>query len=66
MSEFLLFDVTQDAQCSKCKLLPVCMGGCPKRRTEGRVDCPVKKYNLNSYMNYLPKILVEKNLKSLQ
>ncbi|WCF06547.1 SPASM domain-containing protein [Paenibacillus thiaminolyticus] len=30
--DYLTYDPTLDEQCNKCKLLPVCMGGCPKSR----------------------------------
>ncbi|MGW7573062.1 SPASM domain-containing protein [Streptomyces sp. NPDC054765] len=33
-------------QCSKCWLLPVCGGHCPKRWSDGEIACPSMKANL--------------------
>lgn len=36
--DYMLFDPTLDKRCSKCKVLPVCMGGgCPLRRSRDKV-----------------------------
>lgn len=35
-----------DYQCSTCKMLPVCGGGCPKSWKEGLVACPSNKFNV--------------------
>jgi uncharacterized protein len=43
--------------CSKCKMLPVCGGSCPKQWHEGRPACPSFKFNMEdrialTYMQY--------------
>lgn len=52
---YMLFDPTQDPKCSKCKVLPICMGGCPYYRVHGRVQdqCSVYKSSLESYIAYV-------------
>lgn len=44
-------DPFDDEDCCKCKLLPVCMGGCPKtraiHRAAGRKVCPPLKYSFD-------------------
>lgn len=35
-----------DSKCKKCKILPLCMGVCPKQSEEGTVVCPSIKYNI--------------------
>ena len=41
--DYMLFDPTLDNGCSQCKLLPVCMGGCSRRRHAGEETCDVYK-----------------------
>lgn len=36
--------------CGKCKVLPVCGGGCPKAWKEGHIPCPDFKYNLKDVL----------------
>lgn len=50
---YMLFDPTEDIQCSKCKYLPLCLGGCPKSRFNGVHDCTEKKHYINAYMQYM-------------
>lgn len=47
--DYLLFDPTMDEKCSKCRILPVCMGGgCPsKRRRDKRQDCEIQLNEFN-------------------
>lgn len=49
---YLLHDPTSDPICSKCKTLPICMGGCPYYRMAGRKDeqCSQYKYALDEYL----------------
>lgn len=56
---YMLYDPTKDEQCGKCKLLPVCMGGCPYRRTQGDVDnCSIYKTLIKEYINYFTHMLL--------
>lgn len=34
-------------ECTECKMLPVCLGSCPKAWKENNMPCPSFKYNLN-------------------
>lgn len=49
--EYALYDPTMDQQCKECNILPICMGGCPRRRIDN-IDnrCSVYKYALESYL----------------
>lgn len=39
-------------ECMECKILPICMGGCIKKRViEHRKSCSPIKYNLDDYVN---------------
>lgn len=56
--DYMLFDPTISEMCSKCKLLPVCMGGCPFRRLANIEDkCSIYKYMLENYLKYISKEL---------
>lgn len=57
-NKFLLYDPTVDPRCSDCKLLPVCMGGCPYRRIHGGETCTEKKYVIEEYILSCVKYLV--------
>ena len=49
--KYILYDSTQDNECMNCKMLPICMGGCPRRRIDGKVDrCSSYKYVLKEYL----------------
>ena len=48
---YILFDPTVDNMCSKCNLLPVCMGGCPYKRLNNEGDkCSVYMFVLEDYL----------------
>lgn len=45
----------EDDECKKCKMLPICIGGCPDlaRKSEGNKPvCDVIKYNLNQVIDF--------------
>ena len=45
------FDPTQHPKCSDCKVLTLCMGGCPKHRLlHNEPQCGVFKFNLKDYI----------------
>ncbi|TCO64231.1 radical SAM protein [Caldanaerobacter subterraneus] len=59
--EYLLYDPTMDEMCTDCKLLPICMGGCPRRRIERMTErCGDYKYVLEEYLKDIAKELLEK------
>lgn len=47
---YMLFDATTDEKCSKCKFLPICMGGCPFFRIRNLNSCDYRKYNFENYI----------------
>lgn len=56
LSTYLLYDPTVDNECNECKVLPVCMGGCPRRRRDKVVDrCSEYKYTLDKYLKNLAR-----------
>lgn len=46
----LSYNPVFDTECRACKLLPICGGGCPKLRAEGRPQCHPLKGNLEEYL----------------
>lgn len=62
---FLLYDPTLDEECRDCRYLPICMGGCPKRRLEKDAErCTHFKYGLEKYLSFTAeRILNERNQK---
>ncbi len=44
---YIMNDPTQDKSCCECKILPICMGGCPFTRKSNKYNCNEYKYNLN-------------------
>lgn len=54
--EYSLYDSTQDEECKNCKLLPICMGGCPRRRLDGMAErCSSYKYTLEKELEKVVK-----------
>ena len=54
----LLYDATEDPECRDCRLLPICMGGCPNARKQNPANrCSMMKHGLDSYMRVIPEIL---------
>ena len=53
---YMLYDPTKDKKCTACKLLPICMGGCPRKRilNEGE-RCIIEKYNFENYLKSVAK-----------
>lgn len=43
---YMLYDPTQNSQCRDCKVLPLCMGGCPSKRLSNSEGCSQYKYIL--------------------
>lgn len=59
INSYLEFDPTIDEKCSACKVLPICMGGCPNSRLKGQMACAEKKYNLQEYIIEYTKTFTE-------
>lgn len=49
---FLLSDVTKEQKCSKCKYLPLCMGGCPNEHLHHGECCTTYQYTLDKYIKH--------------
>lgn len=63
MNEILYIknDPTHDTKCSKCKFLPICLGGCPHDQRTGKAGrCLRYKYLHKLYMEDIAKIMNEK------
>ena len=62
--EYMLHDPTVNSKCSKCNMLPVCMGGCPFRRLERDDDkCSTYKYVLDGFLDVIArKLKLKKDL----
>jgi uncharacterized protein len=62
--EYVMYDPTSDLECSTCKCLPICMGGCPNKRMLNKSSCTEKKYSLERYLQeYTNYILQQRNKK---
>lgn len=60
-NDYLLHDPTTDPICSKCRILPVCMGGCPYHRLAGRQDerCSQYKFALENYLRFAASRIIK-------
>jgi len=64
---YILYDPTLDPLCKDCKLLPICMGGCPRRRIDKRVDrCVPYKYVLEEYIQNVAEDIIKRKQYGLQ
>ncbi|MGV8155254.1 MAG: radical SAM protein, partial [Alkaliphilus sp.] len=36
---YVMYDPTEDEMCKECKMLPICLGGCPIKRLQNRERC---------------------------
>ena len=59
--EYMLYDATKDLECSNCNILPICMGGCPRRRVEKENRCSDFKYNIEKKLQWMAKKLEYKS-----
>ncbi len=54
VNSWLLYDQYADKDCISCKLLPICMGGCPYQRIRvGRKKCRPIKFNYDGMLDLL-------------
>lgn len=60
--DYLMYDPTNDEQCTKCSYLPICMGGCPRARLDKNRDrCSTYKYMLDDYLKeYAASLYIER------
>jgi len=52
---YMMQDPTTNNGCSTCDVLPICMGGCPKRKLDGETDCSTYKYVLEGFLQNISK-----------
>lgn len=58
LCSYMLYDATEDDECSKCKYLPICMGGCPfLRLTQSSLRCSQMRHSLAAFMDVIPSLL---------
>lgn len=51
LEDYLLYDFTSDSECIECKFLPMCLGGCPRKRLDKICDrCSEYKYTIEQYL----------------
>lgn len=60
MSEYTMYDPTEDSHCMECKILPLCMGGCPRSRIEKKPVCDQYRYSIQEYMEAYGRELLRK------
>jgi uncharacterized protein len=67
--DYMMFDPTVALGCSDCKLLPVCMGGCPLRRVNGAGEsnekCAAYKFIFSDYLEIIATMLKKQKHKEL-
>lgn len=44
------FDPMNNTDCSDCKMLPICLGGCPRNALDGERRCEYRKYAMHEYL----------------
>ncbi|MGX4601777.1 SPASM domain-containing protein [Faecalimicrobium sp. JNUCC 81] len=55
--KWVTYDPIVNKKCEECKMLPVCMGGCPHNVINGKnVKCDSRKYNLRNKLEMLANI----------
>ena len=50
ISEYSSCDFLDDPACKDCKLLPVCLGGCPHMRMERKPNCHQLRFSMKDYL----------------
>ncbi|AAD36396.1 radical SAM protein [Thermotoga maritima MSB8] len=61
------FDAFESEECMRCKLLPVCMGGCRSARFDGKTGCPEEKKDPEKFAREWYRIkLLERQVEKLE
>lgn len=50
LCQYMRFNPLKNKECSECKMLPFCMGGCPHNRADGQATCENRRYTLKEYI----------------
>lgn len=62
--DYALYDPTQDSACKECKLLPICVGGCPRRRIDAKTErCSNYRYTLENILKKAANELIAEKRK---
>ncbi|QOR35742.1 radical SAM protein [Clostridium sp. 'deep sea'] len=60
-NKYMLHMPVDDEVCSECKLLPICMGGCPYHKiSKNDKKCSEYKYSLEEYLKDTAKYIIKK------
>lgn len=65
VEKYSSFDPILYEECKVCKLLPICIGGCPHSRMEGRRTCEERKFCIQEYLVECTKDLLERKHKQI-
>lgn len=57
---YMTVDATLNEECSKCKYLPICMGGCPIKFGE-KDNCVHFRYHLDRYLKRAADLIAQRN-----
>lgn len=61
--EYIMYDPTHDERCKTCKVLPLCMGGCPyKRVMKNQERCNEYKHSLDEYLQKIAEKIYKDSL----
>jgi uncharacterized protein len=63
---YMSYDPTSDKMCGECKLLPICMGGCPFLRLEKVDVCPIYKHKLENYLNTISETIKKEQKEQIE
>lgn len=60
--DYMMYDATADERCRDCKILPICMGGCPHRRMDNSpARCSLFKVYIENYLNKATRYLIARS-----
>lgn len=63
LEEYASFDPITYDECKDCKMLPVCLGGCPHNRMEGRRVCEQRRFYIQEYLLECTKSLLTNKMR---
>ena len=62
LTKWTTYEFLHDSECVNCKVLPVCMGGCPHRALKnGQKRCNPIRYTVNDMSKILHEIYMRKD-----
>lgn len=64
ITDYVLFDATTNKKCRECKVLPLCMGGCPIKDSE--TICSSTKFMLDKHLKKVCKTILESRNQCLE